>query len=173
MGNGCILPPGSVEGYPSPEEPPTPETSEDILHPGSLRANACGGPWKRLMLTTHLVMLSVCRDREADGGPQAKKGGNLRPSQVRGWRETRTSRGTSDSARLRNLRRGSVKRSMIVRTEELPEWPGRGTSGPARPRNLRHKSVGGSAIGRRIQASVQLKPPTGDKRRACNVKLRK
>ena len=62
LGNGCILPPGSVEGYPSPEGPPTPEASEDILHPGSLRANACGGPWGRLMLTTRLVMLSVCRN---------------------------------------------------------------------------------------------------------------
>ena len=117
--------PGSVEEYPSPEEPPTPETSEDILDLGSLRRNACGEPWKGLMLTTRLVMLSVCRGWDTGGGPQAKKGGNLRPSRVRGWQETR---------------------------------PGRGTSGPARLRNLRHESVGGSAIGRRIQASDQLKP---------------
>ena len=50
LGNSCILPPGSVGGYPSPEEPPTPEASEDILHR------------EMLMLTTRLVVLSVCKD---------------------------------------------------------------------------------------------------------------
>jgi len=42
--------PGGVEGYPSPEEPPTSEASEDILYR------------EMLMLTTRLVVLSVCRD---------------------------------------------------------------------------------------------------------------
>ena len=50
LGKSCILPPGSVGGYPSPEEPPTPETSEDILRR------------EMLMLTTRLVVQSVCRD---------------------------------------------------------------------------------------------------------------
>ena len=50
LGKSCILPPGSVGGYPSPEEPPTPETSEDTLRR------------EMLMLTTRLVVRSVCRD---------------------------------------------------------------------------------------------------------------
>ena len=146
LGKSCILPPGSVGGYPSPEEPPTPETSEDILRR------------EMLMLTTHPVVRSVCRDLDTGGGPRARKGWNLRPSRVRGWRE--------NAARPRDLRLDQAK-------EELPGWPGRATSGPAGLRNLRHQSVGGSATGRRIQASDQLRPQSEDERRACNVKLRR
>ena len=146
MGNGRILPLVA---------------SKDILHPENLRADACGGSWEKLKLTTRLVILRVRRDWDTGGGPQADKGGNLRSSQVQGWRETRPSRGTSEAARLRNLRRWNVEGSVAAQAEEPPEWPGRGTSGRARLRNLRQRSVEGSAAERRIQASDQLKPRQG------------
>ena len=108
LGNGRILPPGSVEGYPSLEEPPTYEASKDILHPRNLRANAM----RRILRKTN-VDDSFCRAKCMQGlrHPRrltSRERRNLRSSQVRGWRGTRRRRGTSDTSRLRNLRRGSV-----------------------------------------------------------------
>jgi len=115
LGNGRILSPDSVEGYPSPEEPPTYEASKDILHPRSLRGNAM----RRILRRTN-VDDSSCHAKCVQGlrhrrRPASRERESLRSSPVRGWRGTQRREGTSDASRLRNLRRRSVEGSAAER----------------------------------------------------------
>ena len=127
--------------------------SKDVLHPRNLRANAM----RRILRKTN-VDDSFCRAKCMQGlrHPRrltSRERRNLRSSQVRGWRGTRRRRGTSDTSRLRNLRRGSVGGSVAKVAGEPPEQPSRGTSSKARLRSLRQMSVEGSAAERRTRAS--------------------
>ena len=110
LGKSCILPPDSVGGYPSPEEPPTPETSEDILRR------------EMLMLTTRLVVQSVCAGTEtpAEVHERGKVGTSDPPGSEDGGR-TQPGQGTSDWTRLRrNSRGGRVEQPPTSRAAEPP-----------------------------------------------------
>jgi len=111
--------------------------SKYILHPRNLYANTCGGSWERLTLTTRLVMLSVCRDWDTGGGPQAEKGGTSDPpksedGEGRGGGEEppiRPGWGTSDEEASKDRRPSGLRNLQSSRAEEPPTRPGWGTSG--------------------------------------------
>ena len=97
--------PGSVEGYPSPKEPPTPEASKDILH------------WKILNVDDSSGRAKCVQGRRHRRRPTSKERGNLRPSRVRGWRERGQAEEPPTRSRLRRNPRGG-------RDEQPPARPG-------------------------------------------------
>ena len=60
-------------------EPPTSEASEDILHPGNLRAIARGGPGKKTNIGDSSCRAKCVQEQTIGGGPQAEKGGTSDP----------------------------------------------------------------------------------------------
>ena len=148
LGVGRILPPSSVEGYPSPKEPSC-EYVRRILRNTNVDDSSC-----------HAKCMQGLRHSRR---PASRERRNLRSSQVRGWRWTRRRGGTSDTSRLRNLRRFPRRR--------IGGQGGRRTSRAAEPRNLRHGQAeepptnGRRRIGRRAE-DPSLRPAEAlDRRR--------
>ena len=145
LGNGSILSPGSVEGYPSPEEPPTHEASKDTLHSRNLRANAMRRIPRKTNVDDSFYRAKCMQELRHPRRLTSRERRNLQSSQI--------PRMARDAAEERNLRRGSVGGSVAKVAGEPPEQPSRGTSGTARLRSLRQMSVGGSTAKRRARAS--------------------